>query len=165
MTTKSTSVTPTTNQEAEGAFKLSGQSALSATSLPADTGLLNNNSRLTASQLGCELSQFTGTEQWYRHGLNKNLLYTDGVQFFAENGGDHGAYWLVDIIATEYWPLLKREDFLTVFITVKESSAQIEVTNGNGCTLKTRAIAYTDLQAGVWKFYLTDNVLLLPSEY
>ena len=161
MTTKSTSVTPTTNQEAEGAFKLAGQPALGASSWAVD----NNSSRLTATQLGCELSQFTGTEQWYRHGLNKNLLYTDGVKFFAENGGEQGAYWLLDIIATEYWPLLKRADFLTVFITVKESSAQIEVTNGNGCTLRTRAIAYTDLQAGVWKFYLTDNVLLLPSEY
>jgi hypothetical protein len=93
------------------------------------------------------------------------MLYTDGVQFFAESGGGQGAYWLLDIIATEYWPLLKKEPFLVVSVTVKDERAKIEVADGNGHVLKMRALAYTDLQAGVWQFYLTDNVLLLPSEY
>lgn len=123
------------------------------------------SSRLTASQLDSELRQYTGTEQWYRHGLNKQMLYTDGVEFFAENAGEHGAYWLLDIVATEYWPLLKKEPFLTIFVTVQNNAAKIEVTNGNERILKTRELEYTDLQEGVWKFYLTDNVLLLPSEY
>lgn len=125
----------------------------------------NNSGRLTAAELDSELCQFTGTEQWYRHSLNKQMLYTDGVQFFAESGGEQGAYWLLDIIATEYWLLLKKEPFLTIFITVNDRTAKIEVTNGNERVLKTREIEYTDLQEGVWKFYLTDNVLLLPSEY
>ena len=43
-----------------------------------------------------ELQQFTGTEQWFRHGLNRKVLYTDGVQYVAEQAG---AYWLVDEIA------------------------------------------------------------------
>jgi hypothetical protein len=121
--------------------------------------------RLTAEQLESELCQYTGSEQWYRHGLNRQMLYTDGVQFFAESGGGQGAYWLLDIIATEYWPLLKKEPFLVVSVTVKDERAKIEVADGNGHVLKMRALAYTDLQAGVWQFYLTDNVLLLPSEY
>jgi hypothetical protein len=71
----------------------------------------------------------------------------------------------LDIVATEYWPLLKKEPFLTIFVTVQNNAAKIEVTNGNERILKTRELEYTDLQEGVWKFYLTDNVLLLPSEY
>ncbi|MFZ4768472.1 MAG: DUF6876 family protein, partial [Roseimicrobium sp.] len=39
-----------------------------------------------------DLSQFTGTEQWYRHGLARNVLYTEGAQHVAESGG---AYWLL----------------------------------------------------------------------
>ncbi|NOT83762.1 MAG: hypothetical protein HOP02_03055 [Methylococcaceae bacterium] len=87
------------------------------------------------------------------------------MQCFAESGGGQGAYWLLDIIATEYWLLLKNEAFLVISVTVEGNAAKIEVSNGNGRVLKSRAIEYTDLQAGLWKFYLTDNVLLLPSEY
>ena len=47
---------------------------------------------LTAS----DLRQFTGSENWYRHGLVRDVLYTDGAQYLAEQGG---AYWLLDEIA------------------------------------------------------------------
>jgi hypothetical protein len=43
-----------------------------------------------------DLAQFTGSETWYRHAINRNVLYTDGAQFLAERGG---AYWLLDEIA------------------------------------------------------------------
>ena len=43
-----------------------------------------------------DLAQFTGSENWYRHGINRNVLYTDGAQHVAEHGG---AYWLLDEIA------------------------------------------------------------------
>jgi len=120
---------------------------------------------LTSQAFSRELSQFIGTEQWYRHSLNRVLLFTDGVRYFAENGGDCGAYWLLDVIATEYWPLLKNQPFMVIKITVKDSAAMIEVTDGNHHVLKNRAIDFTDLKEGLWTFYLTDNVLLLPSEY
>jgi hypothetical protein len=29
----------------------------------------------------------------------------------------------------------------------------------------TRQVDFTDMQPGKWRFYLTDNVLLLPGEY
>ena len=51
-----------------------------------------NQSTLTKS----DLRQFTGTEQWHRHGIARNVLYTDGAQYVAESGG---AYWLLDEIA------------------------------------------------------------------
>jgi hypothetical protein len=43
-----------------------------------------------------DLSQFYGTEQYFRHWTRK-LLYTDGVQYVAEKGGAH---WLIDAIAS-----------------------------------------------------------------
>jgi hypothetical protein len=31
-----------------------------------------------------DLVQFIGSESWYRHGINRNVLYTDGAQHVAE---------------------------------------------------------------------------------
>ena len=44
---------------------------------------MTNAATLTESQL----RQFTGSENWYRHGINRSVLYTDGAQFLAEQGG------------------------------------------------------------------------------
>jgi hypothetical protein len=43
-----------------------------------------------------DLAQFTGTENWYRHGMVRDVLYTDGVRYVAQTAG---AYWLIDEIA------------------------------------------------------------------
>ena len=39
-----------------------------------------------------DLSQFTGSENWYRHGLVRNVLFTDGAKYVADTAG---AYWLL----------------------------------------------------------------------
>jgi hypothetical protein len=43
-----------------------------------------------------DLGQFTGTEHWYRHGINRNVLFTDGAKYVADTAGAH---WLLDAIA------------------------------------------------------------------
>ncbi|MCB8789014.1 DUF6876 family protein [Planktothrix agardhii] len=45
---------------------------------------------LTAEQLKTELSQFNGTENYYKHSLG--FSYTDGINFLAENAE---CYWLL----------------------------------------------------------------------
>ena len=110
------------------------------------------------------LTQYTGSESWYRHNLNRNMLYTDGVRFFAENAGG-GAYWFLDIIATEVFPLLRNEPFISIEMTVEDDMAGIVAGDGNGNVLWARHIEFTDCPEGEWRFYLTDNVLLLPTEY
>ena len=30
-----------------------------------------------------DLRQFTGTENWYRHGINRDVLFTDGAKYVA----------------------------------------------------------------------------------
>lgn len=121
--------------------------------------------RLSSGQLEQALRGFTGTEHWFRHAFVRAMTYTDGVRFFAEQGGAQGAYWFLDIVATEYFPHLQRHPFQVVEVEVNDSHAAIRVEDGNGQALFARDIEYTDLQTGRWRFYLTDNVLLLPSEY
>ena len=41
-----------------------------------------------------DLSQFIGTENYYRHWTGHGV-YTDGVKYLAEKAG---AYWLIDAI-------------------------------------------------------------------
>jgi hypothetical protein len=122
--------------------------------------------RLDSAGLKAELANYHGTQQWYQHSLVWQLLYTDGVLCFAENGGSQGAYWFIDLVATEVWPLLKQQPFMVIVLSVSDqASAVITIDDGNNLVLKTRHIHYTDLQPGIWRFFLTDNVLLLPGEY
>jgi hypothetical protein len=116
------------------------------------------------TELQHNLAHFTGTETWWRHGLNRNMLYTDGVQYFAENAGG-GAYWFLDIVATELFKLQRQEDFLTIIATVADSKATLTADDGNGDIKWTRHIDYTDMPTGEWKFFFTNDVLMLPSEY
>ncbi len=44
---------------------------------------MTNTSKLTA----INLRQFTGSENWYRHGINRNVTFTDGAKFVADEGG------------------------------------------------------------------------------
>ena len=131
---------------------------------PADPPPSGNN-RLTAEQLNFHLGYFSGTENWHRHSLVKAMLYTDGVKSFAEHGGQEGAYWLLDVVATEFFPLLRQEAFLHLVLSVQGGKATLKADDGDGRILREKAIDYTDMQAGDWRFYLTDNVLLLPGEY
>jgi hypothetical protein len=108
------------------------------------------------------LANYYGSETFYRHGLNRRMLYTEGAQAFAENAN---AYWFLDIVATELFALLKGEDFLTVILHVEGSKAKITADDGNGNVLFTKSIDYTDCPEGKWKFFFTGNVLMLPSEY
>ena len=50
----------------------------------------------TKSLNTADLAQFTGSEQWYRHRIVRDVLFTDGAKYVADAGG---AYWLLDEIA------------------------------------------------------------------
>lgn len=70
---------------------------------------MRKNLDTTATLTTSQLRQFTGSENWYRHGINRSVLYTDGAQFLAERGG---AYWLLDIIAIaqQHEPRVSQEE-------------------------------------------------------
>ena len=73
-----------------------------------------------------DLAQFTGSENWYRHGINRNVLYTDGAQHVAEHGG---AYWLLDEIAIiqPYNKAVAAEEFQVWKLAVRPDRNQEEV--------------------------------------
>lgn len=119
--------------------------------------------RMNSDQLRLALAQCTGTSTWYRHPLNRKITYTDGVKLFADEAGEDGAYWLLDIIITEVARL--KSEFINIVLTVANNAAQLVADDGNGNVLWQRRIDYTDCQDGEWKFYLTNDVILLPSEW
>jgi hypothetical protein len=125
---------------------------------------MNTETKTKKTLNEADLAGFTGTEQWYRHWLGKSL-YTDGVRFVAEQAG---AYWLVDEMAiSQTRPKVKAEEFQvwTLRTDLEKRSAVLTCDDGNGNIVFTKKIDYTDFPLAEVKFYLTDNTILLPSEY
>src|SRR5580698_7093693 len=100
----------------------------------------------TAKLSPADLSQFTGTENYYRHALNPNILLTDGAQYVA----NQGTHWLLDVIALaqcadkqfarhafQVWRMVVRSD----------RSATIAVEDGNNNSLFSRTLQFTDFPA------------------
>ena len=122
---------------------------------------MSNTKTLTEA----DLRQFTGTETWFRHGLNRSILYTEGAQFVAEHGG---AYWLLDAIALAQLSekAVKAEPFQVWALNVHENrTAAFTCEDGNGKTVYSQEIEFTDFPLPQIKLWFTDNTILLPSEY
>ena len=112
-----------------------------------------------------DLAQFTGSETWYRHGLVREILFTDGAKYVADHGG---AYWLLDEIAlaNKYKGAVQAEEFQVWKLSVKEDhTATLTCDNGNGAIVFRKAIPFTDFPLFEVRLYFTDNTILLPSEY
>jgi hypothetical protein len=112
-----------------------------------------------------ELAQFTGSDNWYRHTINRNVLYTDGAQHVAEHGG---AYWLLDEIAIiqPYNKRVAAEEFQVWKLTVHpDRSATLTCDDGNDNIVFTKKIEYTDFPLDEITLYFANNVIHLPSEY
>ena len=111
-----------------------------------------------------DLRQFTGTEQWHRHGIARNVLYTNGAEYVAESGG---AYWLIDEIAFAQ-PIrpVAAEAFQVWKLKINpDRSATLTCEDGNSEIVFTKKIEFTDFPLDEIAFYFTGNVLMLPSEY
>lgn len=109
------------------------------------------------------LNQFTGTEQYYKSNMFvPKMVHTDGVQYFCEQAS---AYWFLDIVATEVYPLQEVDYFLSITLAVHDGKATITVEDGDCEVLFEKNIEFTDCPEGSYEFFLTDNVLMLTSEY
>jgi hypothetical protein len=117
-------------------------------------------------QTQVDLSGFNGTLYYHRTSLFSPLVHTDGVESFASQAH---AYWFLDICSTEIYELLNREYFLSIVMDVMEglngNYATIIVNDGDDNPMLTKVINYTDCPVGSYKFFMTDNVLMLTSEY
>ena len=128
-----------------------------------------------------DLSQFTGSDQWTRHSLCRNVIYSQGMEFVAEKAGAH---WLIDAIASHEAanPKMKREcaadedfnylHFWTLTVDLQQHTAILSCRKDSNLPLVVKqVIEYTDFPLSEIKVYAgTDGPgqprkLYLPSEY
>ena len=120
---------------------------------------------MTHTLSASELRQFTGTEHWYRHALVRHIRFTDGAKYVADTAG---AYWLLDelALAQQFIPQVRAEAFQFWRLTVKPNhSATLICEDGNGLAVYSKEIRFTDFPLDELRLYVTDNTILLPSEY
>ena len=118
--------------------------------------------------LQCELNQFIGSENYYKHFLGYH--YTDGVKYLAEKAG---AYWLLDAIFSHIHTnqiLREEEDFLSWKLKpTKNAGCILTGDDGNNNILVTQVIEYTDFPFDQidkdFMLFFTNGILLLTSEY
>ena len=112
------------------------------------------------------LRHFTGSENWYRHGLNRKVVFTDGAKHVADCGG---AYWLLDEIALiqPYDKRVSAERFQvwTLKADIVARKGVLTCEDGNGNTVFEKQIEFTDFPIPEITLWFTDNTILLPSEY
>ena len=107
-----------------------------------------------------DLAQFCGTENWYKHWMS-SVTYTDGVKHVADAAG---AYWLIDAILS----YRRKEEFQLWILKVdlEKSSAVLTMQEDtNEPELVRQEIEYTDFPLKEITFYLSNDVLYLPSEH
>lgn len=112
-----------------------------------------------------DLAHFTGSEQVFRHSLNRGVLYTEGAQYLAEHAG---AYWLLDEIAfaQPHHQAVANEAFQVWMLTVRpDKTATLTCDDGNDNVVLTKQIPYTDFPLDTVKLYFANDVIHLPSEY
>lgn len=130
-----------------------------------------------------ELGNFTGTDHWYRHGLRRSILMTDGVMWLAETAGAH---WLTDIIVSHQTNRkVRAEEFQVWTLYVRKGEAALTYpagrdkpsyvprpydaivvcTNGNDdVPVVSQRIHYTDFPLSSITLYFENSVICLPSE-
>ena len=123
---------------------------------------------ISKSDLESALDDFTGSDNWYQHGVARHITYTDGVKYLADNAGAH---WLVDKIATlQSVAKIKREEFQVWRLKVgKKNTAVLTCTDGgNGGPEREfhrEKIEFTDFPLDEITIWFTGNTILLPREY
>jgi hypothetical protein len=111
------------------------------------------------------LAHFTGSDNFYRHGLNRRIVYTEGAAYVAESAG---AYWLLDeiAIAAGHDKRVQREEFQVWKLEVHaDKSATLSCEDGNDNVVFRKSIEFTDFPAAQITLWQVGGTILLPSEY
>jgi hypothetical protein len=113
-----------------------------------------------------DLRQFAGgTEHYYRHPLNRKIMFTDGVKYIPDEAG---AYWFVDLIALaqHHRQDLKNQPFqVWVLAVLPDHSATITVEDGNYNLVFKQQIPWTDFPAEGVTVWFAGDVIYLPVEH
>ncbi len=131
----------------------------------------------TPSQLLTELAGFSGGDLFYRHPLNRSVIYTEGVRFLAETAEAH---WLIDAVTSyfgspemqaatsadgrleslQFWRLEVREDHTAELTARADDGVEPFIT---------QTIEWTDFplpKVDIWAGFNGEGwTLYLPSEH
>ena len=110
------------------------------------------------------MSQFTGSEHWYRFGLDPRITCTDGAKYVADAAG---AYWLLDEIALaqRYVKAVAAKEFQVWKLEVSGNAAVLSCEDGNGNAVFSKPIEFTDFPGEGVTLWFANNVIYLPSEH
>lgn len=120
---------------------------------------------MTKTLTAADLTQFTGAESYYRHHLNRSVVYTEGVHYVAEHGG---AFWLLDEIAlTQRGHARIAAMRLQVWrLTVNpDKTARLTCEAGNHKVVFEKALTFTDFPLPEIVLWFANNTIYLPSEH
>ena len=118
----------------------------------------------TEEEFQRNLANFTGTQEWYRHPLNRSVLYTEGAQYVAETCG---AYWLLDEIAlNQMLKEVKKEEFQVwkLVVDVAKSSGVLTCEDGDYHLVFEKKLDFTTFPFSGIEFFFENNTIYLPSE-
>ena len=115
---------------------------------------------ISSSELQSVFAQNTGTENYYLFPPLKQK-YTDDVKNVVDKAE---AGWLLSDILV-LLTALKRRDFTSIKLTVKDKKAILLLTDGNFGKVYEQVYKYTDFPEGEWIFFFQDNVLMLNTKY
>lgn len=111
-----------------------------------------------------QLSNFTGTERYYR--LYPHVVLTDGTKYLADEAG---AYWLMDAIACYLPQFTGKHEFVVAKLVRTGIKAQLTLDDGNGRVLDQQHIPFTDFPLASIQLYACWGgdfwVIMLCSEY
>lgn len=132
---------------------------------------------LQKQEIKSGLVQFYGSENFYRHSMLRDYVYTDGIKYLADSCE---SYWLIDAILS--WQLEKRvreQEFQRWILkrTIssnfsKQKSFLLSLSDGNGNDIVVQdaelnlpqVIEYSDFPLDEIELWLENNTLYLLSE-
>lgn len=107
-----------------------------------------------------DLSGFYGSEHLYFHPLFKGINYTDGVQYLNKVCG-----WIVTDILSVLKFKVTGAEFVAITFKKNGKGGSVVYDDGNGKVLYKQVYEIADIDLDEVKFFFTDGVLMLASEY
>lgn len=109
------------------------------------------------------LSEHNCSDEYYIHGLSR-LHYTSGVQAACEQ---FECYWFLDVVMSYQTRKFQEDNEFQVWKLVrkKENEFIAICEDGNDKKIITQEIEFSDFEHDSLTFWLTNGIVLLPSEY
>lgn len=124
------------------------------------------NEIITTERLKATLAQFTGTEHYHRHSIDRSnsILLTDGCKYLADAAQ---CYWLFDAILSHQNTSTVRANKFQVWKLIKHDIGGWELIcqDGNNNELESQEIGYSDFPLDRITIWLVHGIAMLPKEY